>query len=540
MSVEKGANAVARADAMRVAIGACLVVGVALAIAWPAGKPPHYSPRSMAKVGRISERFQSYNIEMAEVTGGRFWKPYASRNTSDPVRAATKAGLPGGVDPSRYEYRPPVDLGDARLRKLAAALGPAYVRVSGTWANSTYFSDSDAVAGAPPPGYIGVLTRPQWRGVGAFTRAVDGALVTSFAVSSGARDAAGAWRPDRAQRLVNYTRALGGHIAAAEFMNEPDLVDLANAPKGYNAEDYGRDFTLFRHWMRTVSPETVVAGPGSIAETGITPWLMWLTGTHMISSADMLAASQAKVDVFSYHHYGAMSERCIKSGIGSTDLASVLSAGWLGSVDGATSSYQALRDEYAPAAPLWLTETGEAACGGNPWASTFADTFRYLDQLGRLARRGVQVVMHNTLAASDYGLLDETDHRPRPNYWAALLWHEFMGTTVLDAGAAPSGSVHLYAHCLRGVPGGVALLAINLDRNASRPLDIDAAAEGFTLAAPALDSREVRLNGHVLLLGPDDVLPRFRGRPVAAGAAVLPAASITFLTIPRADNAACR
>ena len=31
----------------------------------------------------------------------------------------------------------------------------------------------------------------------------------------------------------------------------------------------------------------------------------------------------------------------------------------------------------------------------------------YLDQLGRLARQGVNVVMHNTLAPSDYSLLDE-------------------------------------------------------------------------------------------------------------------------------------
>ena len=68
------------------------------------------------------------------------------------------------------------------------------------------------------------------------------------------------------------------------------------------------------------------------------------------------------------------------------------------------------------------TETADAACGGNPWAATFLDTFRYLDQLGRLAKQGVQVVAHNTLAASDYGLLDEHTFAPRPNYWGALLW----------------------------------------------------------------------------------------------------------------------
>ena len=54
---------------------------------------------------------------------------------------------------------------------------------------------------------------------------------------------------------------------------------------------------------------------------------------------------------------------------------------------------------------MWNTETAQAACGGDRWASTFLDTFRYLNQLGILAKRGVQVHMHNTLASSDYGLL---------------------------------------------------------------------------------------------------------------------------------------
>ena len=70
---------------------------------------------------------------------------------------------------------------------------------------------------------------------------------------------------------------------------------------------------------------------------------------------------------------------------------------------------------------MWLTKTADSVCRGNPWASTFLDTFRYLDQLGRLARAGVHVVMHNTLAASDYGLLEEGTFRPRPNDWGALL-----------------------------------------------------------------------------------------------------------------------
>jgi len=33
-------------------------------------------PQKMPRVGTVDERFQSFNVEMIEVTGGRFWKPY--------------------------------------------------------------------------------------------------------------------------------------------------------------------------------------------------------------------------------------------------------------------------------------------------------------------------------------------------------------------------------------------------------------------------------------------------------------------------------
>lgn len=67
------------------------------------------------------------------------------------------------------------------------------------------------------------------------------------------------------------------------------------------------------------------------------------------------------------------------------------------------------------------------------------DSFRYLEQLGRLAKKGVQVVMHNTLARSEYALLDHDTYEPRPNYWVALLWNRLMGTRVCDAGALREG-----------------------------------------------------------------------------------------------------
>jgi hypothetical protein len=107
---------------------------------------------------------------------------------------------------------------------------------------------------------------------------------------------------------------------------------------------------------------------------------------------------------------------------------------------------------FEPGKSLWITKTADAACGGNPWASTFLDTFRYLVQHASLAQHGVKVIMHNTLASSDYGLLDENTFAPRPKYWAALLWRRLMGATVLDPHTSPISNVHVYAHCLQNHP----------------------------------------------------------------------------------------
>src|ERR1700680_353064 len=79
-------------------------------------------PAKMPSIGTVDERFQSYNIEMVEVIGGRFWKPYESTtNKSKPQEAAPHEGFtPTGIDPNLYQSRAPIDLSSARLRKLAA------------------------------------------------------------------------------------------------------------------------------------------------------------------------------------------------------------------------------------------------------------------------------------------------------------------------------------------------------------------------------------------------------------------------------------
>ena len=491
------------------------------------------NPATMPRVGSVDPRFQSYNVEMVEIIGGRFWKPYDSV-TAAPAKATSQT--PGGIDPALFEQRKPIDLSNPRLRKLARALGPAYVRVSGTWANTVYFQDSDISApAAPPEGFGGVLTRAEWKGVVDFTKAVDGQIVTSFSTSGGTRDAQGVWTPAQAKAFVDYTGKVGGSIAAAEFMNEPTFVTAAGVPKGYDGAAYGRDFVVFHDFFRKALPQALLLGPGSVGE-GID-----FVPVKLLPSTELLAGMGPNpVDVFSYHFYGGVSERCrapMKMAGASPETA--LSEDWLSKTVTVEGFYAKLRDTYAPGKPMWLTETGQTACGGDRWAATFLDSFRYLDQMAVLARHNVKVIMHNTLAASDYALIDDRTLTPRPNYWAALLWHNTMGSTVLDPGAAPAPSVHLYAHCMKDHPGGVSLLALNLSRTEAQTLRLPLKSMRYTLSSPDLMSRTVQLNGKELALAGNGDVPVPQGAAVSAGALSLPAASITFVTIAAAKNPAC-
>ncbi|TAM96958.1 MAG: hypothetical protein EPN40_08240, partial [Rhodanobacteraceae bacterium] len=193
------------------------------ATASPASVDLVVSPSKLPRIARVDPRYQSYNVEMAEVIGGNFWKPYTPASVAAMKAKAAQASSTASVgvagqDKTMFEKRAPIDLSNPRLRVLAKALGPACVRVSGTWANSAWFDASDQPPlEKAPSGFNGVLTRAEWKGVVDFAHAVNAELVTSFAISAGVRNAQDVWTPTQARKLVDYTHSIGGHIAAAEF-----------------------------------------------------------------------------------------------------------------------------------------------------------------------------------------------------------------------------------------------------------------------------------------------------------------------------------
>jgi hypothetical protein len=60
-------------------VAALIVIGAGQGASQEARPAPTaLAPKSMARIGNVDSRFQSYNVEMIEVTGGKFWKPYSS------------------------------------------------------------------------------------------------------------------------------------------------------------------------------------------------------------------------------------------------------------------------------------------------------------------------------------------------------------------------------------------------------------------------------------------------------------------------------
>jgi hypothetical protein len=474
-------------------------------------------PAALQAAGRVDPRFLSYNVEMVEVTGGRFWKPY-------------RLGPPKDAD-DRYAYRPPMNLASPRLRTLAAALGPAYIRVSGTWANTTFVAPRDGMAS--PKGFAQVLTPAQLRELAAFSRAVGGQLVLSAPVSAGARDANGAWQPAQLEALLRGAQASGATVAGVAFMNEPNIIRLTGAPANYSAADYARDYAAFAAAVRRAAPGALVLNPDAVGGADLAAFSA-ATGVRLLDSAD-LAAARPAADVYAYHHYSAVSQRCATTGPLATKQADARDPAWLARTDATLRHHAAIRDAKTPGAPIWLTETAQAACGGSPWAATFVDVPRFVDQLGRLARQSVAAVFHNTLAASDYGMLDEESFAPRPNYWAALLWARLMGETVLAVDVPAEAALRTYAHCLKGVPGGVALAAVNLGDAPAR-VEFNGSGRAFAMSA---NGDGAGLNGRPLRLAPRDRLPPMAG-VVARGGASVAAGGVTFVSLPGAGAAACR
>lgn len=487
-------------------------------------------------VNEVDPCFQSYNIEMVEVVGGKFWRPYSTLSEIEGGKDAL-GSYGTGIESNEVLYRKmdPIDLTSPKLIALSKGLAPSYVRTSGTWANAIYFQNDGQPARPAPKGFVNVLTSEQWGGLLDFVKETDGALVTSFAVSDGVRDAEGVWTPREAQKFIDFSKEHGTPIAAAELFNEPTMPIAGGAFSNtqYGAKEYARDVAVFEEWRKQHATNMLHVGPGTVGE-GVEGFFEWMQKNfNAIATEEIMElVPQGTFSIFSYHYYGAGSMRVASEPPIATSRDKALSPEWITKTDKAYSFFQPIVQKYMPDADIWITETAQAAGGGDPWANTFVDVFRYLYQNGSLAQKGVDVLFHNTLAASEYSLIDQDTHDPNPNYWAALLWQRLMGTKSY-AVTSSIEDLYLFAHDTKDNPSQVTFMIINPTSCADYSVNTPKEALIYELTATELEARSVRLNGKPLELGDDNQLPLTEGvSPTASKTSIAPY-SILFITLPR-------
>jgi heparanase len=494
----------------------------------PAGKSVQVRPKAMPVVRTMDERFQSFQLGFSHLTGGDTWVSYENM-TPEAVKERAYTGNLASV----REPRAPTDLSNPRFRKLVGALGPLYIRFGGTTTNTVYFQDNDEPKlEKAPPGFKTVLTRQRWREALDFAKAIDAKIYTGFSVGHGVRDKAGVWTSGHAQAWLNYNKSIGGEIYAAELFNEPNMEGHSERLGNYTAQDFARDYAVFRQFITKADPGIKLVGPSDVETGGGS-----MEGTPN-TEAYLKAEPKPKFDIISYHFYPAIAERCAgpdsPRGI---KLENALSEEYLSRQDAPFQLRKQLRDRFAPGAPIWNTETGGAACGGTRWQTTFLDTFRFIDTQARLAKQGMDAIFTHAILSGSNGVIDEKTFMPNPDYWAALLWRRFVGTQVLDAGPIEPG-LHVYAHCLRGTPGGVTVIALNLERTPAS-MQASGPAEVYALTSAQLTSKAVLLNGTRLALNSDDSLPAIVPEKRDGSYIVLAGHSVNFVALPQARNPNC-
>ena len=491
------------------------------------------NPAELKALRTVNERLVSYNVEMTEVTGGTFWKAYTDAQVDGTeefpvIKDWTNMG-------NLQQWYDPIDTTNPRLIKLAKDLGPAWVRVSGTWANKTYYDFDNKYEGKVPEGFQNVLTKQQWLNLLDFVRAIDGKLLVSIANCPGIHAADEPMPFDQADLLFRTSKEYGVPISAAEFTNEPNLIALSGLPQGYTAADHARDHDLFGAWLKENYPECLFVGPCTVGDINLFGSLEgagggMAAGFDMVTTEQLLGDYKSPMDVFSYHYHNGVSERGAAMG-GHWPYEACLTEQYLEVAGNCARQYVARRDKYVPGGQMWVTESGDAGCGGNTWGSTYADVPRTLNELGDFCTVTDGVIFHNTLASSDYGYLKHGTFDPRPNYFAVKLWNNLMGSTVYDSGIKVEEGKHVYCHSRKDGKDGCVYLIINNSADVTT-VELDVPSVRYTLTGNGkLRSRTMLLNGRELVLGENDALPCLCGEDQAAGQIELAPGSCTFLVV---------
>ena len=457
----------------------------------------HHAPKR-----RVDPRYLSYSIDISVLAGGLWWE--GSRDS--------KRGL-GTLKV------PPLKLDLRKLDRLAAALGPAYLRVGGSEADKIhYFSAPDSEQDPL------VLTQSQWDGLHDFVQRNQLRLIFTCKYGLFRREHHGSWEGSELESLLAYSRERGYQIDIFELGNELNAYwafhGILSQP---GARNLANDYDTFASFVRDYYPQARISGPGS----AFWPRLGETFRPFSNITPRFLESLTQSLDIIDWHYYPFQSERSpVRTR--AAKIQNLVDPRSFEDYARYCEQLAELRDRHQPGAELWTGETGSAQCGGQPYLSDrWASSFWWADQLGMGASLGQRVMVRQALIGGDYGMIDRLTLKPRPDYWVSWMWQQLMGEKVMQVKSSdPRLRSYLHSH---PSGDGHSLLLVNLHEQAIG-LDLEgfgSLRRAWSMTANRLTSRKIRVNG---------VKPAFRkGKvsledfPPLSAMEQLPPYSINFL-----------
>jgi heparanase 1 len=453
-------------------------------------------------VNTVSREYISFAIDSSQVVGGKWWNPKAS---------GTETGS-GTVHAPVFNFNQP------RLDTLVQALAPAYLRIGGSEADKIYYAmqDRSDFQTNAPTGYKSVMTAKQWDDINAFASRNGLQLVFTLNTGPAARKADGSWDGTNATELLKYTTEHGYKVALWELGNELNIFWFVHGMKAQvSPQQYDKDLAVARSLVKQYMPASKFAGQGS----AFWPLLGEPLNLFYGYMPQYLERSNDKIDLVSWHYYPQQSRR---GPIASRRAfpSRLLDPKNLDEAGHWAEKIRLWRDRYAAGKPVWLGETGNAQFGGEPGLSdVYLGGLWWMDQLGLLARSGHDTVVRQSLTGMNYGMIDDSDLSPRPDYWNSLMWKRLMGTRVYTATVEGDqvSKLRAYAHSsATDEQGTLSVLLINLDHQRSASVSFPSVKSQinriFMFSAPDIFGKNVLLNGNELKLASDGSLPVFQGR----------------------------
>nr|XP_054489080.1 LOW QUALITY PROTEIN: heparanase [Agelaius phoeniceus] len=345
------------------------------------------------------------------------------------------------------------------------------------------------------------------------------------------------WDSSNAQALLDYCASQRYNISW-ELGNEPNSF---RKKSGIHIDGFqlGQDFIHLRQLLNNYAlyQHAKLYGPDVGQPRKHTRRLL----------RSFLKSGGKVIDSVTWHHYYVNGQSATRGDFLSPEVLDTF----------ATAIYEVLEivGQTVPDKKVWLGETSSAYGGGAPRLSnTYVAGFMWLDKLGLSARQGIDVVMRQVFfGAGTYHLVD-ANFEPLPDYWLSLLYKKLVGTKVLQVSLAGANKrkLRVYLHCTSSHnpkyrEGDVTLFALNL-YNVTQHLELpdyllSKHVDQYLLLPHGKEnilSRSIELNGHVLRMLDDETLPELMEKPLGPGTLLgLPAFSYGFYVIKNAKAIAC-